>query len=120
MRQGNRMAGARTQAAEPKAAPRNGIPREGSADFLHDLLGALQAVRSGNFSVRLAGPDSGIESKIADVLNDITETNERIADQIEQIGQVVGREGKVSRRVKFGVAGGSSGKMENSVNVLID
>src|SRR6187549_1177407 len=116
------MAGSGTRGVEVKVPPRNGVVRETSGDtaFLQDLLAALQAVRSGNFSGRLAGPDNGLESKIVDVLNDISEINQRIADQLEQVGQVVGREGKVSRRVKFGVTGGSWGRMENSVNLLID
>src|SRR6478735_8445523 len=116
------MAGSGTRGVEAKVPPRNGVVRETSDDtaFLQDLLAALQAVRSGNFSIRLTGTDIGLESKIADVLNEITDINQRISDQLEQVGQVVGREGKVSRRVKFGVAGGSWGKMENSVNTLID
>ena len=38
---------------------------------LHELLQALQAVRVGDFSVRLAGDRVGIVGKIADTFNEI-------------------------------------------------
>ncbi len=36
-----------------------------------EMLQALQAVRSGDFSVRLPGDRTGIDGKIADTFNDI-------------------------------------------------
>jgi HAMP domain-containing protein/CheY-like chemotaxis protein/signal transduction histidine kinase len=88
--------------------------------FQHDLLAALQAIRSGNFSARLSGNLSGTEGKIADVFNDIVEANQRIAVQLERVGEVVGRQGKTRQRVKFGLSSGAWGEMENSINSLID
>ena len=43
-----------------------------------------------------------------------------MAQQLERVGQVVGREGKTRQRVKFGLASGSWADMEGSVNTLID
>src|SRR5437763_1386731 len=43
-----------------------------------------------------------------------------MAKQLEQVGQVVGREGKTRQRVRLGISGGSWGDMESSVNTLID
>ncbi|MEA2975050.1 MAG: hypothetical protein QOF19_570, partial [Alphaproteobacteria bacterium] len=91
-----------------------------SAFELHDLLHALQAMRSGDFSVRLPGDHLGIEGKIADTFNEIVATNERMAQQLERVGQVVGREGKTKQRVKLGVSSGAWAEMESSVNTLID
>src|SRR4029079_4897132 len=87
---------------------------------LHELLHALQAMRAGDFTVRMAGDQIGIEGKIADVFNEIVTANERMATQLERVGQVVGREGKTRQRVNFGLSSGAWGEMEGSVNTLID
>src|SRR5882672_1223497 len=87
---------------------------------LTSLLTALQAMRLGDFSVRMAGDQVGILGKIADAFNDIAAANERMAGQLEHVGEMVGREGKTRYRVSFGVASGAWGEMEQSVNTLID
>src|ERR1700726_201195 len=92
----------------------------GHPDPLQDLLHALQAMRGGDFSVRMTGDHLGIEGKIADTFNEIVAANQRMAQQLERVGQVVGREGKTRQRVKFGLASGSWADMEGSVNTLID
>ena len=92
----------------------------GKPDPSHELLQALQAMRSGDFSVRMTGDHLGIEGKIADTFNEIVAANQRMAQQLERVGQVVGREGKTRQRVKFGLASGSWADMEGSVNTLID
>jgi methyl-accepting chemotaxis protein len=94
-----------------------------SADELLDLkmlLDALQSVRVGDFSVRLPRDRVGIAGKVADVFNEIVAANQRMAQQLEEVGQVVGREGKTRKRVKFGLSLGAWGDMEGSVNTLID
>jgi len=100
--------------AKRKPAP-NGQP-----DPLQDLLHALQAMRGGDFSVRMTGDHLGIEGKIADTFNEIVAANQRMAQQLERVGQVVGREGKTRQRVKFDLSSGSWADMEGSVNTLID
>src|ERR1700738_3680584 len=92
----------------------------GHPDPSQELLHALQAMRSGDFSVRMTGDHLGIEGKIADTFNEIVAANQRMAQQLERVGQVVGREGKTRQRVKFGLASGSWADMEGSVNTLID
>ncbi|MGB9409652.1 MAG: HAMP domain-containing protein, partial [Pseudolabrys sp.] len=77
-------------------------------------------MRSGDFSVRMGVEHEGLLGKIADTFNDIVASNERMAQQLERVGQVVGREGKTRHRVKFGLASGAWGEMEGSVNNLID
>src|ERR1700716_4396330 len=83
-------------------------PPNGQMDPLQDLLHALQAMRGGDFSVRMTGDHLGIEGKIADTFNEIVAANQRMAQQLEHVGQVVGREGKTRQRVKFDLASGSS------------
>jgi hypothetical protein len=92
----------------------------GSSPELHDLLNALQSMRVGDFSVRMPGSQLGLLGKIADTFNEIVAANERMAQQLERVGQVVGREGKTRQRVKFGLSHGAWGEMESSVNTLID
>ncbi|HEY6433598.1 MAG TPA: HAMP domain-containing protein, partial [Acetobacteraceae bacterium] len=84
------------------------------------MLEALQAVRVGDFSVRLPGQQTGLAGKIADVFNEIVAANQRMAQQLERVGQVVGREGHTRQRVKFALSSGAWGEMESSVNLLID
>jgi HAMP domain-containing protein/CheY-like chemotaxis protein/predicted transcriptional regulator len=105
-------------AATPQAAA-NGA--NGAESFhIHELLPALQAMRVGDFSVRISGGRLGIEGKIADTLNEIAAANERMAQQLERVGQRVGKEGKTKQRVRFGLSNGAWGEMESSVNTLID
>src|SRR5580700_598793 len=106
----------------PPPALRPGPKRNGAGkpDPSQDLLHALQAMRSGDFSVRMSGDKLGIDGKIADTFNEIIAANQRMAQQLERVGQVVGREGKTRQRVRFGLAGGAWGEMETSINSLID
>ena len=87
---------------------------------LSELLRVLQAVRDGDFSVRLPGDWTGLEGKIADTINEIVTSNARMASELERVGKVVGKQGKTRQRVKFGRASGAWGEMETSVNTLID
>src|SRR5579872_7134411 len=92
----------------------------GKPDPSQELLQALQAMRSGDFSVRMTGDHLGIDGKIADTFNEIVSTNQRMAQQLERVGEVVGKEGKTRQRVTLGSNKGSWGEMEASVNTLID
>src|SRR5437762_363270 len=104
----------------PRPASKRKSAANGNPDPLQDLLHALQAMRGGDFSVRMTGDHLGIDGKIADTFNEIVAANQRMAQQLERVGQVVGREGKTRQRVKFGLASGSWADMEGSVNTLID
>ncbi len=104
---------------ESSGAPPQLNPAMGGLD-LNDLLAALQAMRMGDFTTRLAGNQIGLAGKIADTFNEIVTANERMAQQLENVGQVVGREGKTRTRVRFGLSNGAWGDMESSVNTMID
>jgi hypothetical protein len=86
---------------------------------LGELLDALQAMQAGDFSVRLPGSKTGVAGKICDTFNSIVAANQRIAQQLENVGEVVGRQGKTSTRVRFGLSQGAWADMEGSVNTLI-
>ena len=80
----------------------------------------MQAVRDGDFSVRLPGDWTGLDGKIADTFNEIVAANASMARELERVGTVVGKQGKTRQRVQFGSPAGAWGEMEASVNTLID
>ena len=87
---------------------------------LKQLLDALQAMRAGDFTVRLPATEVGLAGRVAETFNDIVAANQRMAQQLDRVGEVVGREGKTKTRVRFGLSNGAWGDMEESVNTLID
>src|SRR5262245_17683822 len=95
------------------------VPQAPGLD-LDNLLNALHEMRSGNFKVRLPTHSPGIGGRIAETFNEICATNQSIAQQLEKVGTVVGKEGRTRQRVKFGLSLGAWGEMESSVNTLID
>jgi HAMP domain-containing protein/CheY-like chemotaxis protein/signal transduction histidine kinase len=112
--------GTETLTLPPVPEPHTNGGSDGTAFALSELLHALQRMRVGDFSVRMSGDRLGMVGKVADTFNDIVAANERMAQQLEHVGQVVGREGKTRQRVKFGLSTGAWGEMESSVNSLID
>jgi len=91
-----------------------------SSTDMRELLRALRAVREGDFSARLPADWTGIGGKIADTFNDIVATNERLANELERVGQSVGKQGKTRQRVRSERQRGAWGGMETSVNTLIE
>src|ERR1700678_3225933 len=92
---------------------------QGQVDLL-ELLHALQAMRAGDFSVRLQRDQDGMAGKIADTFNEIVTANQKMAHELERVGEVVGKEGRTKQRVRFGMPTGAWSEMEGSVNSLID
>ncbi|HEY3919699.1 MAG TPA: HAMP domain-containing protein [Stellaceae bacterium] len=111
------------------AAPTPFVPKKtknghgggpGSLD-MRVLLQAMQAMRNGDFSARLPADLDGISGKVADAFNDIISANERMAQQLEFVGQAVGRQGRTRQRVKLPSSlGGAWTGIEQSVNSLVD
>jgi len=87
---------------------------------MHEFLFVLQAMRAGDFSVRMSGDYEGLVGKIADTFNEIIAANERMSKELDRAGEIVGREGKTRHRVKFSPSIGAWGDMESSVNTLIE
>jgi HAMP domain-containing protein/CheY-like chemotaxis protein/signal transduction histidine kinase len=93
---------------------------EGAGLNVSELLRALQSVRDGDFSVRLPSDQTGLSGKIADTFNEIVSANQRLARELERVGQTVGKEGKTRHRMSGERRLGAWGAMEHSVNTLID
>src|SRR5262245_36645223 len=87
---------------------------------LRAILFGMQAMRDGDFSVRLPGDWTGLEGKVADTFNDIVAANQKMAQELQRVGQVVGKQGKTRQRARFDQSKGAWGEMEVSVNTLID
>ena len=51
--------------------------------------------------IHLPGDQIGLVGKVADAFNEIAAANERMAQQLEFVGQMVGKEGKTRKRVNF-------------------
>src|SRR5229473_826570 len=105
-------------AATLKQEGSNGSPRV--PEDLSLILGSLQTMRDGDFSVRLPGHWTGIAGKIADTFNEIVTANQQIAQELKRVGQVVGKEGRTRERTRFHQSKGAWGEMGVSVNTLVD
>src|SRR6188768_991328 len=84
------------------------------------LLGALAALKKGETGVRLPVEWTGVAGKVADAFNEVVELNERMASELNRLGRVVGKEGKLSKRAELGDVAGFWQESVDSVNELID
>ncbi len=87
---------------------------------MHQLLDAMEAMRRGDFGVRLPHHWDGLEGKLAQAFNAIAEQNGAIADELERIGERVGRQGETRERMQAGSLPGAWAAMQRSVNGLVD
>ena len=83
------------------------------------LLTALIALKKGDFTARLPVDLPGMDGKIADAFNEVVELNQRMAEELERLSRVVGKEGKISQRAAMGDVTGSWKESVESVNTLI-
>ena len=83
------------------------------------LLSALMAFKRGDFSARLPENWTGVPGKIADTFNAVIEANERMTRELERIGRVVGKEGRIAQRASIGEVTNSWADAIGSINNLI-
>src|SRR3989440_10558401 len=104
-----------TQVRERRRRKSNGrLGTETKSLDQRKLLRALQSVRDGDFSVRLASDQTGLAGKVADTFNEIVSSNQRLARELERAGQIVGKDGKTRHRVSSDRRAGAWGAMETS------
>ncbi len=106
--------------AKGKNGNGNGATETAPAFDMRLMLRALQAVRDGDFSVRLPSDQTGLAGKIADTFNEIVLSNQQMAQELERVGQTVGKEGKTKHRMTGNRRSGSWDAMQNCVNTLIE
>ena len=78
-------------------APDSGLDRR-------QLLSALRKFQKGSFDVRLSEHWTGLDGKIADAFNAVVERNQRMAQELERLSTVVGKQGKLGKRGSLGDA----------------
>jgi HAMP domain-containing protein len=110
-----------------RSAARNGTVSTQSAqsttytsEQLQPLLQALEAARSGDFSVRLPSVRNGILSDIYRAYNEVIGLNEGMAKEIVRVGRIVGREGRMTERATLKNATGAWADSADSINSLIE
>ncbi len=103
----------------PTSIPKSNGQPEAATD-LAVILGALQTMRNGDFSVRLPSAWVGISGKIADTFNEIVAANQQMAQELKRVGKAVGKEGKTRERTRFHESRGAWAEMEVSVNTLVE
>ncbi|PYI81775.1 MAG: hybrid sensor histidine kinase/response regulator, partial [Verrucomicrobia bacterium] len=101
------------------ARQRNRAPSNGTDFDSGQLLSALMAFKRGDFSARLPEDWTGVPGKIADTFNAVIETNERMARELERIGCVVGKEGRITQRASIGEVTNSWADAIASINDLV-
>src|SRR5919204_1089932 len=97
----------------------NGSPVNGSELDARQLLAALIAFKRGNFAARLPDDWTGLAGKIADTFNEVIATNQRMTRELERIGRVVGKEGRITQRASIGEVTNSWADAIGSINNLI-
>ncbi|HEY0504134.1 MAG TPA: response regulator [Lysobacter sp.] len=93
---------------------------ESTREPLQVIIEAMDAVRAGDFSVRLPLNWQGHEGQLAQILNEIVSQNRRLAAELARVGAAVGREGQTRQRIVPADREGQWAGMEHSVNALID
>jgi len=86
---------------------------------LRTLMQVVKAVRSGDFSVRMPVDQEGIVAEIGEIVNDIIELNENMANEFLRVRNTVGLEGRMNERVMMGSVKGAWSASVDSVNLLI-
>jgi HAMP domain-containing protein/signal transduction histidine kinase/CheY-like chemotaxis protein len=86
---------------------------------LKQLLTALTAFKRGDFSVRLPVDWTGLAGKVADRFNDVIALNQRMSRELERIGRVVGKGGRITQRASLGDVSECWADSIGSVNTLI-
>ena len=103
----------------PPPAVEKGSRLNGDRLDQKQLLAALSAFKRGDFSVRLPDDWTGLAGKVADTFNEVIGMNQRLARELDRIGQVVGKEGRISQRASLGDVSESWREAIGSVNALI-
>jgi len=84
---------------DPRAA--HATAREISDAQIDAVVGALDAMVRGDFSVRLPMPRGGRFAELAAAFNAVVTRNERFTKELVRLEQVVGREGKMAERARL-------------------
>jgi HAMP domain-containing protein/CheY-like chemotaxis protein/signal transduction histidine kinase len=119
----------RTRAGNSTSAYRdnNSVPSPGakagaagSPDFMKQLVVALDAMRDGDFSLRLPSDWTGIEGRVADAFNSVASRSERFNRSMLRLRRNVGEEGKINERMPLGDSIGGWAERIEAINNMVD
>src|SRR3989449_6195306 len=122
---GRDAAGSKAASLRSVGTPRSPARGKGQGQQPNDhvdegkLLEVLTALRRGNFAPRLPLKWTGVGGKVADTVNEIMESNQRLTRELERLARLVGKEGKISHRVSVGEFTGLWASSIESVNTLV-
>src|SRR5437870_6025768 len=83
------------------------------------LLGALRAVKRGDFGIRLPLEHTGTAGEIAESFNDVAQLLETSTDELARLARVVGKEGQISQRATLPPVSGGWTRRVEFVNSLL-
>src|SRR5262245_12434495 len=83
------------------------------------LLKALRTIERGDFTYRMPLDQTGVAGEIAESFNHVAYLNQRLANELERISNVVGKEGKITQRAALGDGSGSWASCIDSINALV-
>ncbi|MEO5588773.1 MAG: hypothetical protein ABIS03_04235, partial [Gemmatimonadaceae bacterium] len=113
----------RSASGSSAAARRTGSNGKGGGKHdaaLAEILVALQDLRDGDFSVRLAeGRTTAVIDQIAEAFNGVAERSERLAAEAVRVSTTIGREGQIDERASIGRATGGWTTITSSINSVI-
>ena len=102
-------------------APETRPDRPASSDpRLERILGALRAVRDGDFRRRIVVSGDDVVAEICVLCNDIAEANQGYLAELERVGAAVGRDGTLGQRLAPGAGTGDWERQRETVNALLD
>ncbi len=83
------------------------------------ILKALRRIKRGDFTARMPLDLTGVDGEIAEAFNSVADLDELLVAELQKLGTVVGREGKITYRATLGDAGGAWATAIDSVNGLV-
>ena len=83
------------------------------------ILKALRRIKRGDFTARMPLDLTGVDGEIAEAFNSVADLDELLVSELQKLGTVVGREGKITYRATLGDAGGAWATAIDSVNGLV-
>jgi HAMP domain-containing protein/CheY-like chemotaxis protein len=85
-----------------------------------DLLGALRAIRRGDFSVRLPEHHTGLDAQIVATLNEIAQTADELERDAKDVFSAIGNEGRTKVRLKRASLNGGWRRFADDANAALD
>ncbi|MFC5754576.1 HAMP domain-containing protein [Actinomadura rugatobispora] len=87
---------------------------------LHPLMAAMQALRDGDFRVRLPTDQEGLPAELATVFNQIADRNLHHAEELRRVRREIVRHGRLDERLAASPGQGSWTATIDAANTLVD